>query len=210
MKKLASTLPNMFLSLTLICMVAAAALASINNLTSEPIKQAKTAKLEQAIREVTPEFDNNPTMDKLIGVSDTGDSLTIYPAKKGGEFVGAAVEGFTNNGFNGRIKVLVGFDKEGKILNYSVLEHAETPGLGSKMQEWFRQDKNNQSILGLQVPEKGLVVSKDGGTVDAITAATISSRAFLGVINSAFSAFKQSGVNTNNEAATVEEGGQNE
>ena len=77
---------------------------------------------------------------------------------------------------------------DGKILNYSVLQHAETPGLGAKMQEWFRADKNKQSVLGRTIPDGGLKVTKDGGDVDAITAATISSRASR-CVNRAYSAF---------------------
>ena len=84
----------------------------------------------------------------------------------------------------------MGFDVEGKLLNYSVQQHSETPGLGSKMQEWFRTDKNNQSVIGRTLTADGLKVTKDGGDVDAITAATISSRAFLDAINRAYSAYK--------------------
>ncbi|MGM9758830.1 MAG: FMN-binding protein, partial [Parabacteroides sp.] len=100
------------------------------------------------------------------------------------------IESNTKKGFGGEIKVIVGFDKEGKILNYSVLQHAETPGLGAKMQDWFRMDKNKQSVLGRVVPDGGLKVTKDDkeNGVDAITAATISSRAFLDAINRAYSA----------------------
>ena len=58
------------------------------------------------------------------------------------------------------------------------------------MQEWFRTDKNKQSVIGRTLTEDGLKVSKDGGDVDAITAATISSRAFLDAINRAYSAYK--------------------
>ena len=119
-----------------------------------------------------------------------GDSLRIYPAKKGDELVGVAVESSTKKGFGGEIKVVVGFDPDGKLINYSVQKHSETPGLGSKMQDWFRTDKNKQSVIGRTLTEDGLKVSKDGGDVDAITAATISSRAFLDAINRAYSAYK--------------------
>ena len=83
-----------------------------------------------------------------MAATSDGDSLKIYPAKQDGKFVGAAVESNTMKGFGGEIRVIVGFDIEGKLLNYSVLQHAETPGLGAKMQEWFRTDKNRQSVLG--------------------------------------------------------------
>lgn len=189
MAKLKSTLPNMLLSLTGICLIAGAILAGVNAFTAGPIAVAKAAALEEAIKAVAPEFDNKPTEEAYMAVTADGDSLKIYPAKKGDETVGGAVESNTLKGFGGEIKVIVGFDMQGTILNYSVLEHAETPGLGAKMQEWFRMDKGQQSILGRAVPADGLKVAKDGGDVDAITAATISSRAFLDAVNRAYSAF---------------------
>lgn len=189
MAKLKSTLPNMLLSLTGICLIAGAILAGVNAFTAGPIAVAKAAALEEAIKAVAPEFDNKPTEEAYMAVTADGDSLKIYPAKKGDETVGGAVESNTLKGFGGEIKVIVGFDMKGTILNYSVLEHAETPGLGAKMQEWFRMDKGQQSILGRAVPADGLKVAKDGGDVDAITAATISSRAFLDAVNRAYSAF---------------------
>lgn len=189
MAKLKSTLPNMLLSLTGICLIAGAILAGVNEFTAGPIAVAKAAALEEAIKAVAPEFDNKPTEEAYMAVTADGDSLKIYPAKKGGETVGGAVESNTSKGFGGVVKVIVGFDLQGTILNYSVLEHAETPGLGAKMHEWFRMEKGQQSIIGRTVPADGLKVVKDGGDVDAITAATISSRAFLNAVNRAYSAF---------------------
>ena len=179
----------MLLSLVGICVVAGAILASVNMFTEGPIAVAKAAALEEAIKAVAPEFDNKPTEEAYLAVTSEGDSLKIYPAKKGSEVVGGAVESNTKKGFGGEVRVIVGFDIKGTILNYSVLQHAETPGLGAKMQEWFRMDKNKQSILGRTIGEGGLKVTKDGGDVDAITAATISSRAFLHAVNRAYSAF---------------------
>lgn len=179
----------MLLSLTGTCVIAGAILAGVNEVTKEPIAQTKAATLEAAIKAVTPTFDNKPTEESYMVATPEGDSLRIYPAKNGGEMVGAAVESFTKKGFGGEIKVIVGFDMDGKIINYSVLSHSETPGLGAKMQEWFSTEKGNQSVIGRKIDGKGLTVSKDGGDVDAITAATISSRAFLDAINKAYTAF---------------------
>ena len=86
-------------------------------------------------------------------------------------------------------------DPEGNILGYEILEHQETPGLGSHMVHWFKNaEKPNQNIIG----RKGgnLQVSKDGGEIDAITAATISSRAFLKAVNQAYAEFKGTEANT--------------
>ena len=191
MAKLQSTLPNMLLSLTAICLVAGAVLAGVYEVTEDPIEAAKIAELNAAIKAVTPDFDNDPSAEAYMAVTGEGDALKIYPAKQGDEFVGVAVESNTKKGFGGEIKVIVGFDQAGKLLNYSVLQHAETPGLGAKMQDWFRMDKNKQSVLGRSIPDGGLKVTKDDkeNGVDAITAATISSRAFLDAINRAYSAY---------------------
>lgn len=189
MAKLKSTLSNMLLSLTVICLAAGAILAGVNLYTAGPIAEAKAAALQNAIREVVPAFDNNPTEDAYMAVTADGDSVKIYPATNAGEFVGAAVESNTKKGFSGEIRVIVGFDASGKLYNYSVLQHAETPGLGAKMQDWFRADKNKQSVLGRTLADGELKVTKDGGDVDAITAATITSRAFLNAVNRAYSAF---------------------
>jgi electron transport complex protein RnfG len=189
MEKLKSTLPNILLSLTVICLIAGVALAVANKYTANAIAASKAAELQNAIRNVTPAFDNDPTEEQYKVAVTEGDSLTIYPAKKESQPVGCAVESYTKDGFSGIIRVMVGFDTEGKLLNYSVLEHNETPGLGSKMEEWFRKDKNRQNIIGRNLKEGRLKVANDGGDVDAITAATISSRAFLDAINLAYSAY---------------------
>lgn len=207
MEKLKSTLPNMLLSLTIICVVASAILASVNQLTAGPIAASKAASLEAAIKEVVPDFDNKPTEEAYMAATSDGDSLRIYPAKKGGELVGVAVESNTQKGFSGQISVVVGFDVDGKLLNYSVQQHSETPGLGSKMQEWFRTDRNHQSVIGRTLTADGLKVTKDGGDVDAITAATISSRAFLDAINRAYSAFKSTDMVSSATSTNVEKGG---
>jgi electron transport complex protein RnfG len=189
MEKRKSTLPNILLSLTVICLVAGIALSTANKYTESAIAASKAAELQNAIKNVTPEFDNNPTDEQYKITVAKGDSLTIYPAKKDGKPVGCAIESYTKNGFSGMIRVMVGFDAEGRLFNYSVLEHNETPGLGSKMEEWFRKNKNRQNIIGYNMAKKPLRVTKDGGDIDAITAATISSRAFLNAVNLAYAAY---------------------
>ena len=159
----------------------------VNGVTAEPIAQANAKILSDAIAIVVPGFDNNPA-EAAETIELDGASYKVYKATKGGEFIGAAVES-SSMGFGGDLKVLVGFDPEGKIIDYSVLAHAETPGLGSKAAEWFKKGAKGD-ITGMNPGEKELVVSKDGGQVDAITASTITSRAFLLAVNKAFKAFK--------------------
>ena len=188
----------MLIALTLITCLSGAILGGVNEITKSSISAAKLAKQENAIKSVVPEFNNNPLEEKWDVTLDDGTIATIFPAKNNGQSVGAAVETVTKSGFSGPITVMVGFDKDGNIVNYSVLSHTETPGLGSKMPTWF---KEKGSILGKNPSKDNLTVKKDGGDIDAITAATISSRAFLGAVANAYSAFNgktdaQSGATT--------------
>lgn len=193
MEKIKSSLPNMLLSLGIITIVAALILGGVYALTKDTIADAERKAQVQAISEVAPEFDNNPLDEQYVYVANAGtkDSLEIvvYPARKGDELVGAAVKSITMNGFSGEIVVMCGFKADGTINNYKVLKHAETAGLGSKMQEWFRTDKGSQNVIGLNPGKDKVRVKKDGGQVDAITAATISSRAFLAAIADAYKAY---------------------
>lgn len=189
-----STFINMVLVLFIVTLVASAALGGLYELTKEPIAAAKLAKKLKAIKEVVPEFDNNPSEEMYSVEMPTGDLLEFYPAKKGGELVGTAVKTFTTNGFSGYIWIMVGFKPDGTINNYSVLEHKETPGLGTKMEPWFKTSdptKAKCSILGKNPGTANLTVSKDGGEVDAITAATISSRAFLEAVQTAYNEYNK-------------------
>jgi electron transport complex protein RnfG len=186
MKQWDSTLKNMVLSLGLISILSAAALGVVHELTAEPIRQAEMARQTAAVRMVVPAFDNDPIRERYIIRTPEGDSLICFPASYKGKKVGVAVESYSKKGFGGEIRIMVGFDSSGTIRNYTVLKHKETPGLGSKMQEWFQNGSGN--ILGLNPGKNNVWVSKDGGQVDGITAATISSRAFLEAVNRAYKA----------------------
>lgn len=186
MKKLESSLKNMVIVLTGVTVVAGALLGYVNELTKEPIAQANAKALSDAIAIVVPGFDNNPA-EAPETIELEGATYKIYKATKGGEFIGAAVES-SANGFGGALNVLVGFDKEGNIIDYSLLSHAETPGLGSKAADWFKKGGKGD-ITGMNPGDKALIVSKDGGQVDAITASTITSRAFLQAVNNAYAAY---------------------
>ena len=191
MKKLSSTLPNMLLSLGGICVLVSGILAVVNKVTTAPIAEAEMRAKVEAIRAVAPAFDNNPFAEKLMVLPEgETDSLTVYPAKKGGSLVGFAIESYTQKGFSGLIRVMVGFDVAGHLVDFSVLQHSESPGLGSRIPEWFHEKSETGGIRdmrGLDMKASAqLTVSKDGGKVDAITAATISSRAFLDAVNRAW------------------------
>lgn len=186
MQKLSSTLTNMILSLTIISIIMAIALGFVYEKTKAPIEKGQQAKITNAIAEVLPTFDNDPTkeMTKI-----EGEDLIVYKATKGGQWVGSAVKTYSPKGFAGKIVLMVGFLPDGTINNISVVEQKETPGLGTKMKEPKFKDQFNKKN-----PESfNITVKKDGGDVDAITASTISSRAFCDAVNRAFEAFKKGG-----------------
>lgn len=190
----------MFLSLSLICLTVAILLAQVNKMTAKPIADAKAMKLQNAISEVVPEFDNDPTAEAFMMPTGEGDSLLVYPAKKENQIVGYAINSFSNNGFSGNIEIMIGFDMAHKIVNYSVLQHGETPGLGSKMTAWFKDTtKPSQSVIGRDLSQGALAVSKDGGDVDAITASTITSRAFIEAVNRTYNVYLESKEGGNND-----------
>ncbi|MCU4165128.1 RnfABCDGE type electron transport complex subunit G [Carboxylicivirga caseinilyticus] len=211
MAKTESTLKNMVLTLLVITGIAGASLGSMYELTKEPIAAAKLAKQQAAIKQVVPEFNNNPGEEVYEATSKEGFTLKFFPAKKDGELVGTAIETMTNKGFGGNVRLMIGFKPDGTIINYQVLEHAETPGLGTKMDKWFKTDKGSQSVISKHPGKNNLTVSKDGGEVDAITAATISSRAFLDAVRVAYETYNQNNNNPKADSApAVEEGGNNE
>ena len=190
-KKPESTFINMVLRLLMVVSIAGVALGFVYVQTFDVIEAAKKAKLEAAIGKVVPEFDN---LNSFKVMPESGkDSLTFYEASKDSEIVGTAVETYTDNGFSGRIKIMVGFDNDANIINTAVLEHKETPGLGDKMDisksDWCTQ------FVGINPGNINIKVTKDGGKIDAITAATISSRAFIDAVDRAYVTFKNKGGN---------------
>ena len=169
----------MLVVLTVIAIIAAGVLASVNAVTAPQIEKINADNLAAGIKAVMGSDD--------IQVADPEevDAFTVYAVSDpSGSALGKAVVTI-ENGFGGPLKVLVGFDTEGNILGYTVLEHAETPGLGAKAGDWFQKDGKG-NIIGMNPGKNNFTVSKDGGDVDAITASTITSRAFLKAIQNAY------------------------
>jgi electron transport complex protein RnfG len=190
MAKRESSFINMVLTLVLVTGIAAAVLGFVYDFTKGPIEVAKLKAQTEAIKTVLPEFDElGETM--VVSPGEGQDSLEFFPAYKNGELVGTAIKTYTKSGFSGFISIMAGIDKDGNFSGYSVLEHAETPGLGSKIDPWFKTDKGNQSVIGKNPETTDFHVSKDGGQIDAITASTISSRAFLDAMRRAYSTYKK-------------------
>ena len=188
MAKLESNLKTMVLSLLGVCAVASGLLGYMNKITEGPIAESKLKTKLAAIQQVVPEFNNNPGEEKYTIPSDLGE-LECFPARKDGQLVGTAISSQTNKGFSGTILVMVGIKPDGSLINTAVLDHKETPGLGSKMVE----PKFREQFKGKNPGTDKIKVKKDGGTIDAITAATISSRAYCDAILRAWEAYQKGG-----------------
>ena len=203
MKKIESSLTNMTLVLTGVAVIMGAILAFVNDLTSGPIQEQKSKALADGIKTVLVCDDCIVTQTDTVRQTDAKGrelSFIVYKAAdKDGKYIGTAVES-TTMGFGGNLKVLVGFSADDNILGYTLLEHAETPGLGAKADKWFQKGEKGD-IIG-QNPSQPLTVSKDGGRIDAITASTITSRAFLLAVNNAYIAYKATPVDATTSATS--------
>jgi H+/Na+-translocating ferredoxin:NAD+ oxidoreductase subunit G len=191
MAKRESTFINMVAALFLVTAIAATALGYVYELTKEPIAAAIAAKKQAAIEKVLPAFDTVMTF-KVMPITGK-DSIEFNVAYKDTLKIGTAIETYTDDGFSGRFKIMVGFLPDGTIHNTSLLEHKETPGLGDKM-DAKKSDFPNQ-FMSKHPDNYKLIVTKDGGDVDAITAATISSRAFCDAVQRAYDALIKEGGN---------------
>lgn len=174
MKKVPNTLFNMVMTLLVITAVAAFLLAEVNAFTREPIEKAQKQKEEMALKEVSPAFDR--AIEAKFG------DLNGYYLVKGNDTVGYALKTFTQKGFSGLIEIMVGIDKNLNIVNTKVLFHKETPGLGDKMV----LPKFKDQFIGKNPDNFKFAVKKDGGDVDAITASTITSRAYCDALLRAY------------------------
>lgn len=192
-----STLKNMVITLSVITLISSALMGVVYSLTKEPIETALASKTNSAIAGVAPAFDNEPSLEKSV-VEFGGKNYTVYPAKSGGVITGYAIETFAS-GFGGTISLIVGFDTTGTINGVAVLSHAETPGLGDKIDPL----KSNFSVQfkGKNPENFQLSVKKDGGDVDAITASTITSRAYCVALSNAYQVFIKCNQNRVEEAS---------
>ena len=177
---------KMVITLTLIAIISAFMLSSVYQLTEEPIAKAKDNRELEAISQVVTEFDNNPFAEKMtIITSDGKDKLSLFPARKNGNITSFAIKTFSDNGFGGRIEMIVGYYIDGAIKNFKITSHQETPGLGSKADE----QRFKEQFDGFHPSKQKLKVHQDGGDIDAITAATITSKAVLDAIQKASDAY---------------------
>ncbi len=184
---LESTVKNMFVSLTVICLVCSALLGGAYAITKDKIDEAEVNKQNEAIARVVPEFDNIPS-EEVFEVELEGKKYAVYPAKLSGEVVGYAIN-TSATGFSGPVVIMVGITAEGRIFNTVPVSHAETPGLGAKISE--EGNPFVEQFKDMDPSATVLKVKKDGGDIDAITASTITSRAYTAAVESAWMVFNK-------------------
>lgn len=166
---------RLVLPLFLIVVVVAAALGGINAITEDRIAAAQKQKVQQAIGQVLP--DSAQLQELSFSVEEHPLVKTVYASA-----AGYAVE-VEPAGFGGNISMMVGVDAEGKVLGISIISHTETAGLGAVAAASTTKGQSfRDSFVGLCYP---VSVSKDGGEVDTITGATITSRAVAEGVNAA-------------------------
>lgn len=206
MKKLESSITNMVIVLVGVALITGVILAYVNNITTEPIQKQAEKTLTDGIKKVMGGGDLKVVSNDTVRQTINGKELVFIihsTLDANGNVLGAAVES-TTGGFGGDLKVLVGFNPNGQILGYTILQTAETPGLGAKAEGWFQKDGKG-CIIGKNPSTDNLTVSKDGGSVNAITASTITSRAFLLAVNNAYNAYKSGKLDSVSGATKVKE-----
>jgi len=199
-----SSFKNMVVVLSLVCLGAAAVLGGVYVLTEKPIEAAQVAKINNAIGGVVPDFTNDPFAEKYEVEAD-GKTFVVYPAVNDGTPVGYAIESYTTKGFGGKIVMMVGFTTSGEIKGVSVISHAETPGLGAKITDPTQHFVTQFEGKNPGDPNFKFAVTKDGGNLDAITASTITSRAYIDALESAYKVFTLMEANNNVAGGTDNE-----
>ena len=193
---------RMIVVLTVISAASALLLAATNNLTREPIAKALKAEQLDALRQVLPPYDNQPDSD-LVTIESGGVVWTACVARAKGEFVGCALSTSSEAGYSGRITLLVGLRPDGAVHGLRTLQQTETPGLGAKIAS--ATDPFMSQFTGKSLASASWKTAKDGGDFDAITGATITSRAVIDAVQRALAAFQEGRARIAGVAASPQE-----
>jgi electron transport complex protein RnfG len=161
-------------TLTIICMFAAGALSYTFSVTQPTIEANRLQKKLAMIEAVLPPFDNKPDQDSIRLTNPKGEAVDFYIAKKDGKPTGVAFQS-TAQGYSSRIVIMIGLTPEGKIYGLRILDQSETPGLGNKISK----DTFTQQFINKDLSSSRWDVKKLKGDFDQVTAATISSKAFI-------------------------------
>ena len=173
------------------CFASALALSIADEVTRDAIAQRAAEDLQASLTQVIPAslHDNDPGA-RLRHVTDAAEGdVEVHIAAMGREVTGLAFE-LTGYGYGGAIRVLVGLDPGGEILGARVLAHAETPGLGDKIEaakaDWIF-DFDGRSLASM--PEEGWALKRDGGVFDQFSGASITPRAVVNTVRRALELF---------------------
>ena len=184
MKPVKSSLFNMIMAMTVVSICSAASIAYVYQKTKEPIEASKTMKISKAIEEMVGNFDNKPYEERT---TLSGGDLELYPARENGTITSVAIKSYSNNGFGGKIELIIGILMDGTVSGYKIIQQNETPGLGTKIAE----NKFSEQFVGLNAHDENFELSKNGGEIDALTGATISSNAVVEAVKKAVTAYKK-------------------
>ena len=171
------------ISLALATVLTGAALMTANHLTLPAIAQAAQDDLKTSLVQVLPEgMADNDLLADSVSIAAAGKNVTVYRGRKNGAF-SAAVFQYSGRGYAGEIVLLVGLNAEGVVQGVRVLKHAETPGLGDKIEvakaDWIH------SFEGKALGTARWGVKKDGGEFDQFAGATITPRGVVKAVKEA-------------------------
>lgn len=185
-KKMPNTAAAMIGVLTAIAIISGTALGVTNQLTYERIQENRRERTMQAVRRVLPEYANDPAED--VWDHPELEDHRVYPGRDAdGKLVGTAVQTLVGSGYGGDISAITGLNREGQVTGVEVIQHSETPGLGARITD----SQFTGQFVGLNPLENPPRVEKDGGDIDSITAATISSRATAELVEKAGQVFAE-------------------
>jgi electron transport complex protein RnfG len=171
--------------LTVICAISAFALAIVYNVTKEPIAEQKRLEMIKAIKSVLPSSAvNDPVKDKKVI-----EQRNVFIGKdSSGKVVGAAFKVVSNEGYSGKIEIMLGINsKDDSVNGIEILAMAETPGLGAKITE----DRFKNQFKKRNLKNTNWKVKKDGGDIDQISGATISPRAVTKAVYNGLKFYKK-------------------
>jgi electron transport complex protein RnfG len=177
---------SLVIVLAVICLVMATLLGVVNSVTEAPIAANNEQTVKDSLEAVMPgvECTEIDYSDESVTIA-TGTSVTIIGVYEAGDD-GYVVEVSSPNGFGGALDMMTGIDADGAVTGIAIIDHSETSGLGSKS-----TDPNWQAQFKGQTGE--VAVAKDGGTIEAITGSTITSRAVCDGVNAAFAVVESLG-----------------
>lgn len=186
-------------ALGLIALASAALLTWVHSLTEPRIAEQERRQLLEQLRQVVPpgRFDNEMHEDFITVRDETffpgGQAVKVFRARQDGRPAAVAMKLRANDGYNGRIDLLVGIFADGRVSGVRVLGHRETPGLGDAIEiersDWIRSFEGKS----LERPGSlGWAVKRDGGEFDQFTGATITPRAIVNAVHRALQFFEAS------------------